>query len=517
MPRTKVITSSKTTSKTGPKKVLEKKKPIKKIEAAPKNKKIKKVIVDIIKDDDRNVFNSKPFEETASENTVEEDEEIYRSLVTEKYEDEPLPVEIDSQKKFFSQLIKEVDPKNNNYKNDNNSPQRVNGTDEAVPAKSVHLYRSLVWKFLAATIALLGIVFYFSFTKLTIEINPKGEVLNSSLFLKISVAKSLETGTSTVSQKNDGDPQTPISGDIKVITSSLEAVYPVSGEEFGTEELSGSVKIINNSDKAQALIATTRLLSSDNKLFRIKKAVNVPAGGEATVDVYADKPGPDMAIGATTFIIPGLWAGLQDKIFARSDTEFTYEKKVKKTVKQTDIENAAKDINERLINNASSSISDVSSSWFFIVSDKTKIVYNAKAGDVVDKFSAKADGNVTGVSFSKEEATKLATAKLRLLVPDDKELIEFKPENISYTLDSYDASTNTAIVKATFSGTMALKSDSTIIDRAQLVNLTKLQIDNYLKDLPEIKSYELKFFPSFIKKAPSLADRINIVIDKINN
>ncbi len=142
------------------------------------------------------------------------------------------------------------------------------------------------------------------------------------------------------------------------------------------------------------------------------------------------------------------------------------------------------------------------------------IELDAKAGEFKDEFVGRAEAKVIVVSFSKEEAAKLASAKLNLLVPDDKELLEFKPEEISYALENYDALSGSATIKASFSGLMALKSESEIIDRSQLVNLKEAQINTYLRDFPEIKSYELKFTPSFIKKAPSLVDRIKVKINR---
>ncbi len=506
MPRTKV-TSTSATKKTPSKAAISKKKLVKKIVPEPVKKKTKKVIVDIIEDDDF----SNLIPEEAPEKSQKTEDEIYNSLVTEKYEDEPVsedartfrsePIndEIDSQKKFFSKLIKEED----------GAIKKNTSNSEAQPAKHVGMYRKLVWKFLLATAILLCIVFYFSFSKLDIEIIPKGEALNDTLFLRVSQDSNNDK---TVSE-NNSDPRTPISGEIKKVNSSLEQNYPASGEEFGDEELSGQVVIINNSAKNQALVATTRILSPENKLFRIKNAVNVPAGGQVTVDIYADKPSQELAIGPTSFTIPGLWVGLQDKIFARSDQEFTYARKVKKFIKQTDIENAIKDINDRLMNDAASS-TDKNSNWLYSVGDGAKITYDAKAGDMKESFNVKAQGDIIGISFSKEDAAKLVGAKLKLLIPDDKELIEFKSENIVYTLDAYDPITNTATVKASFSGTMALKADATVINRDQLVNLTKAQIDNYLKDFPGIMSYKLSFFPSFIQRAPNLVDRINITIKK---
>jgi len=510
MPRTKV-TSISDSKKTSAKKIVAKKKPVKKIIPEPEKKKVKKVMVDIIEDEVKPLSVLRPAEEGAEEEIKESDDDIYNRLVTEKYEDEPLVDEIDSQKKFFAQLSKEAKPLKS--VDDSLLAAALDAKKAKKQPKHVGLYRNLVWKFLAATFVLLIIVFYFSFTKLTIEITPKGEALNDSLFLKVSAGDNSQNSSLVDA---GSDPRTLITGSINKIPSSLEAVYPATGEEFGDVALTGQVKIINNNNKSQALVATTRILTPDNKLFRIKNAVNVPAGGEVSVDIYSDTPSPEMAIGPTMFTIPGLWAGLQDKVFARSDTAFTYDKKVIKFIKETDLESATQDINDRLMSNASSTESDKSSGTLYSADDSIKTVFSAKAGDLKDEFSAKAEGNIIAVTFSKDQVIKLVTEKLNLLIPDDKELINFNPDSVVYTLDSYDANSNTATIKATFSGTMALKADSTIVNRDQLVNLTKDQIDNYLKDFPGILSYNLKFFPSFIKKAPSLVDRINIVIDKAN-
>jgi len=329
-------------------------------------------------------------------------------------------------------------------------------------------------------------------------------------------ATSTEAGSENeAGQAGESDPRTAVSGESKEVSAAVEKIFPSSGEEFVGEEIKGRVRIINNYNKDQALVATTRLLSPDNKLYRLKEAVNVPAGGEAAVDIYADKPSEEMAIGATTFTIPGLWVGLQDKIYARSDAAFTFDKKVKKYVKSSDIEAAVKEINGLLIAKAkeeAGSSLDPKLSWLYNTGDPADVVVEASAGEEKDEFLAKATGKIVAVSFDKEEAAKLAQAKLNLLVPDNKELIDFNKENIVYSLEEYNSSSTSATIKASFSGTMILKSDAQIVDRAQLVNLTKDQIGTYLRSCPEIKEYNLKFFPSFIQRAPRLVDRIKVVI-----
>lgn len=467
-------------------------------------KKAKPVIIDVIEDEPlvKEVEETISFPEFFKEN---KEKLVLKEEPKEKSE------EIDQQKKFFSELVTEMKQKNPKGENHRGSKARPNDLSEPeLPTKkSLNLYRRLVWKFIGLVLFLAALVAYFSFSTLNISITPNGETLNDSLFLRVN----RDNNSANI---DPSDPREIISGQVKEVETSVEKNYPASGEEFTGEEIVGRVKIINNYTKSQALVATTRLLSPDNKLFRIKNAVNVPAGGEVEVDIYTDKPSQDLAVGPTTFVIPGLWLGLQDKIFARSSEEFIYQQKIKKYIKPSDLEQATRDINDLLIKTAKEDkeLSSEKENWLYDTSSQATIEINAKAGEVKDEFTVKAKGKIIAVSFSPEQTAKLATTKLNLLVPDDKELIEFKPENIVYSFENYDSVAGVATIKATFTGTMALKSDSEIVDRDRLVNLTKDQIDNYLKDFPEIKKYELRFSPAFVKKAPSLVDRIKIKINK---
>lgn len=424
----------------------------------------------------------------------------------------PAGDELDQQKKFFSNLAQAGQSR---------PATALNGAGDKNKAhRRVGLYRRLVIKFVVLVGILAAIVAYFSFSELTITLNLAGENLNDSLLLKVSAvtATSTATATPTAYQSADGsDPRQPVSGTIQVITATTTKTYQSSGETYLGQEIVGTVNIINNYNKSQALVATTRLLSPDNRLFRIKNAVTVPAGGQVTVPIYVDKPSPDMAIGPTTFTIPGLWAGLQDKIYAQSSSAFVYQQKVRKYVNASDLDQATADISDALLTAAkaqASSTLPTSQNWLYTVANPPTVTINAKLGDKVDQFTANASGQIVAVSFDKNQAANLAEAKLNLLIPDDKELTNFNPENIIYSLDSYDPASQTATIKAVFTGSMILKSDSAEISPAQLVNLTADQIGTYLSSQPEVKSYSLNFFPSFVRRAPSLVDRIKIVVSK---
>jgi len=488
MPRTKSIVSP--VASGGPK--MKKKSATKTIH--PK-KKARSVLVDVIEDEPlendwpeeaaSSPIGRKPLKNSANAEN-EADAEIGRSG------------ELDSQKKFFSSLSP--------VSKDKETPAPKIGNS----GRSVGLYRRFVVKFVILVAILAAVVVYFSFSKLTVSVNLKGETINDNLLL--SVAKE---GVATSSDQTD--PRMAVSGSVKEIAATVKKTYSATGEEFVGEEIVGQVRIINNYNKSQTLVATTRILSPDNKLFRIKNAVSIPAGGETNVNIYAEKPAANLAIGPTTFSIPGLWLGLQDKIYAKSDTAFTFQRKVKKYIKSSDLDSAAKDINELLLKTAQekagAAITD-KEGWLYNVGDPATVTIDAKEGEQKEEFTAEAAGKIVAVSFSREQAAKLAAAKLNLLIPDDKELAEFKPENIEYSLDNYDAASGSATIKASFSGTMILKSDAEVVARGQLVNLNEDQIITYLKNQAGVKDYELKFSPSFIKKAPSLVDRITIKVNK---
>jgi hypothetical protein len=365
-------------------------------------------------------------------------------------------------------------------------------------------------KFLLLVGVLAVLVFYFSFSKLTILVTPQVETIGDTLFLKVGDSNTASSTSST------DDAREKINGSVNETSVDISKVYPATGEDtLLGQEVTGKVTLVNNYVKDQPLVATTRLLSSDNKLFRLKSAVTVPAGGKIEAEVYADKASADMAINSAHFTIPGLWAGLQDKIYADSVEPFSFQSSSEKYVKASDLQLALRDVDSLIMSKAKEGQNfSTDNVVLYQILDSVDAKTSAQAGDKVSEFTLTIKAKVAQVVFSKQDVEKLAAAKLNLLIPDDKELSEFKPESLSYTFENYDETEKTAAVKASFSGLMILKNNADIIDREKLVNLNSSQIATYLSDYPEIGHYELKFFPTFIKKAPHLIDRIEVKIAK---
>lgn len=502
-----------------------------------KNKKSKSIVVDVIEDD----FETDRKDDLALANFLNPSKAVLESEEKIDHQVEDLEIDVhedkedisssdnninddslDNQKRFFNELRAEVESKKEQegYEDDEardllelfDEEDENTSLKKAKRSRSLNLYSGFVWKFLLIVAVITIFVAYFTFVKLTINIVPENESLNHSLLLKVS--------SSTTGIKLLADQSENVSGLIKNFTISLRQDFDATGEEFVGEDISGRVKIINNYSRNQALVATTRLFSPDNKLFRIKEAVNVAAGSEAWVDIYVEKPSRELAINPTTFTIPGLWVGLQDKIYAKSEEAFIFEQKKEKYIRASDLAVAEKEVSDALIaellvkieeeKQALEADSGQKLNYVYLQSDDTTLNKDAKAEDRQDSFSIDAEASFTVVFFSQEESDKLAYGKLNLLVPSNKELLNFNSQDIIYSLESYNKEEEIATIKSTFTGNMVIKSDGEIVKKESLVNLSADQLNAYLSTQSGIRSFELKFQPSFIKQAPKLVDRIKI-------
>jgi hypothetical protein len=394
---------------------------------------------------------------------------------------------------MMSEKIKESDPSKDVETVDN----------EMLKNKSVSLYRKIAIRFaiFAGIIAL--VVAYFCFTKLTISLDLNKEIVNDNLIFDV------------YGNEKPSDSIRGVKGAISRFESEESGVYPASGVKSSEAQFSGQVTLVNNYSKDQPLIASTRLLSADNKLFRIKKTVNVKAGQSVVVDVYPDASSADMAIAPGRFTIPGLASSLQDKIYAESKAAFAFVGESKKFVQQSDVDAAAADLNNKLLDNVRQSVGSPSGQYDSVLYSVAPAAMSveltdAKVGDEKSEFTVKIKNAVNIISFSSSDIVKLAIEQKAAAQNKDKSLFEIDKSSLKFNVSSYDSVANVANVSADF--VLGAASDNvSLIDKTKIVNLNEAQLRSYLSTIKEIKGYDLKFFPSFIKRAPGLIDRISVV------
>jgi hypothetical protein len=417
----------------------------------------------------------------------------------------------------LAELKKEKEKKLQLKKEIKNESPVFESNRQPKPVRKPGFYGRLALTFIVLTVFLLAVISYFAFSKVVITLIPKTEKINNSaLFVVYDNDSSRNINENTAGESGKGLQNNELIGVVKVLEVKKEKTYESSGAEKIGEEVVGQVTLINKYTKNQPLVATTRLMSSDGKLFRLRNTVNIPAGGSVEAEVYADKPSAEMAITPGKFSIPGLWAGLQDKIYAESKIKFVYQEQTKKRITQADIDHATEDIKRILVNDIQNQYGNGYENFSQVltkIDDKNLVVEtNVEVGEEKESFVVRAKGNVALVAFNPDKAEKLANNELSVMIPDGKELLDFDKKAIAYELTDYDLTKGQAQITANFEGRMCLKKNSNIIDREKITGLNAEQLSSYLKNFKELSGYEISFSPSFVRRVPDLVDRIEVNI-----
>ena len=397
--------------------------------------------------------------------------------------------------------IKKIELKSAKY----NIPESLPELEPVGVIKKPRLYKRISVFFLLLTLVLVAVVFYVAYAKVEIVLTPREERLSDNLTFDV-----LDQNWEGQASEDGGQ----VAGLVEKLSFSQTKNYPASGAEAIGEEVLGQVTLYNNSVKNQPLVATTRLMSADGKLFRLKNTVNIPAGGKIEAEVYADEPSAEMAIAPTRFTIPGLWSGLQDKIYAESSIQFVYAAKNKHYIKQEDVDLALADLKKILLEQAEKEYGENYKGYNGVVYnlDETSIDINmtGKVGEEKSSFDATIKADIVVVGFPKEKIAQASADKLNTVIPDNKELLDFDKQAITYMLNSFDLEKGQANVTATFEGKMSLKKSGEVLDRGKILGLNEQQLNTYLQGFKEFSGYEIHFTPSFIHSVPKLVDRVEV-------
>ncbi len=386
------------------------------------------------------------------------------------------------------------------------SPEEVASEKISEPPKrwSSRLYRNIAVTFVVLSIASLALVAYLTYIRLDIIVEPMVSVVNAKTTFKV--------------YDRPEDYELPAGTTLGLVREmEVESTETVSstGKKVTGAEVSGTVRIINNYTKNQPLVATTRLLTPNNQLLRLTESVTVPAGGEVQASVYAETADPSFTLADTKLTIPGLWSGLQDKIYAEAKIgSVKYKEKADLFITQADIDQAVQVAKVSILEKAKQDINNVYSAYdqkLFTLKDtllKTEIT--GEAGEVKDSVSVTVTGLVTVVAFNSSTVTGIVDTALT--AAGSAEAIENQEKKPAFEIVSADPKDNVAEISAITSGLSTPKTVDAIIDLKKIHNLRRNQLEAYLNESPNISSYELKFRPSFWPWSPMLADRIFVSV-----
>ncbi|PIR92872.1 hypothetical protein COT99_03860 [Candidatus Falkowbacteria bacterium CG10_big_fil_rev_8_21_14_0_10_43_10] len=376
-------------------------------------------------------------------------------------------------------------------------------------ARSISIYRKIAITFIVLTLLLAAVVVYFSIVSVKIVIIPNKERTSTSFIVTIKDGASREELKGLA-----------ITGLVRQVAVEAESNFFATGKEVKDVEVTGKITIYNTSRTEQPLIKTTRLLSSDGKLFRLKDTVRVPAGGQVdNVEVSADQAGQEMTIEPTKFTIPGLNTIRQESIHGESFEKFQYVEKGETLISNEDLNKAKENLKQRLKDRLAETVKNNNYQGYDNVVQKidenaVKFETGAKAGDKVNEFKMSAKVDAAVVAFKTEDVSETAKLKVGESLPDDKQLESFDSNNFEYSVDKYSLDKGIADLKVNVAAQMILKEGTEIIKADRLVGLSRGQLDDYLSSLREVAGYEVKFTPNWITKVPSLIDHVKVEVVK---
>lgn len=345
---------------------------------------------------------------------------------------------------------------------------------------------------------------YFALTKATIKIT-----LQPAAYL----AQGAYSFTPGVDQ-----PDAP--GRLMELKLSKTLTINASFDTQPADKAGGIIKITNTSKSAQPLIATTRFQSADGKIFRIKKRVDVPAGGSVSAEVEADAVGPSGNGPAGRYTIPGLAKGRQAEVYGDAPTALTQASRKIPKVAQADLDNAKSAIQTALSKDL---ITAFKGQLKFgeelrtesIISQVTNVTAKAKVGDNVPTFDATGELLARAVAVMPAKFTQTMTDILKTAAAKDaREFVSLNPTSLRLTL-APDAN-NPANLIATLlaSASTFMTADSPNLGKDKMLGRSEEELRNYLATFPDVADVKLELTPFWAKRIPTFEGNITLSIEK---
>lgn len=335
--------------------------------------------------------------------------------------------------------------------------------------------------------------------------------------LEITIIGKKDTKTVNVPIKITADNTDGVTGTVtSTVFRYAQQFYP-TGTKTVDMPATGFVIIYNKTATPLSLVKTTRLITAGGDLFRLSDKVTVPAGGQATAAVYADKPGKAGEIGPSHFTVPGLPADVQSTVYADSSEVMTGGVRSSAVLSQKDIDDAKKAYKDKVLSvylaGASSTLPAESQQVAMVY--KSNPVVDKKAGDEVTSFTITSDNTLVSITYQKDQVLSLIQKELRGKIDVTSEKIVSGAKDPEVQLASYNPADGTANLNVVQQVTVTIDPNADKLAPANFFEKSKEEIERYILSLDHVGQVDVKFSPSWINSAPKDPDKIRVVVKDI--
>lgn len=307
---------------------------------------------------------------------------------------------------------------------------------------------------------------------------------------------------------------------------NLQMSFPASGKQNVQKKAQGKIIIYNSySSEVQNLVAGTRFLTPDNKIFRLTKNITVPGAkiqegkivnSSIEVDVIADQPGVEYNIGPMAKLtIPGLKGSPKYEGFYGQSTNPMTGGFVGEAAIPTDkdIADAKVKIRQVLEDNLKIVIFSQLHKDFKVIDGSSKFeILNEKINKEVDKdnnFSVVSEAQMKLLAFQEKDLKDILFNQLKpQLVAGDYEVIDFQIE-YGVSRSNFEKGVMSFPVKGQI--IFQNKTDPEFL-RQQAKGKNEQELKLLVFALPGLEKAQFSFWPIYVKSAPPNINKIKVVI-----
>ena len=357
----------------------------------------------------------------------------------------------------------------------------------------------------------------FFFAKAEIQIWPKSE--NSVLNEKIIVSP--RTDRIDASGKI-------LPGKIFEDETTLSQNFQATGKAAKENKAEGIIKVFNTySASPQILIATTRFMSAEGKLFKSTERVTVPGTteekgrtqpGSVDVKVVADQPGEDYNIAASTFSIPGFVGTPKYTAFYGRSSESMKGgfKGDTPQITQSDLDRAKNSLTEKTLEQAKKDLKNKIPSEYTVLENSLtyeiiETTSSAQAGDLQGSFNYSVKIKVKVMAVKSADLDAFAK---ELILSGDKAAKKVQEGSLNFSLNNpvSEVEKGTTIFDGSFSAKIYSPVDEEGLKSA-LAGKSAAEAAGVFENFADIEKYEINPWPFPWVKIP--ADENGIEIELI--
>ncbi len=317
-----------------------------------------------------------------------------------------------------------------------------------------------------------------------------------------------------------------IAKEIKAQDCSSSQEFPATGVKSLSAKASGAIKIYNAySTTPQILIANTRFVSDNGKLFRIPQKIVIPGAhyegsklipGELQTTVEAGEAGEEYNIGPSTFSLPAL-AGTSryTAFYAKSSGAMTGGSKSQTTqVTEADLSSAEDAMTTAALDNCQKTLKSSLSPEEYVINEeafKSEIIELnplVRAGQEADKFTLNIKAKATALVFKKSDLEKFAETHIATKVPEGKQL-DLNSVALSYLFQDIDLNKGRVVLSVEISAEIYSALDENSIKTA-VKSRRPDEVSSSLEQFSEINYFQVRLWPFWSNKIPFEVESIAV-------